>query len=45
MVPVPTNSVAEKMFVRGLPKDVILVKDLHSFELPSNATGIHVHEP
>ena len=45
MVPVPTNSVAEKMFVRGLPKDVILVKDLHSFELPANATGIHVHEP
>lgn len=45
MVPVPTNSVAEKMFVRGLPEDVILVKDLHSFELPANTKGIHIHEP
>ncbi len=45
MVPVPANSVAEKMFVRGLPEDVILVKDLHRFELPANATEIHIHEP
>ncbi len=45
MVPVPANRMAEKMFVRGLPEDVILVKDLHSFELPANATEIHVHEP
>ena len=45
MVPVPANRLAEKMFVRGLPADVILVKDLHRFDLPPGSTEIQVHRP
>ena len=45
MVPVPANRLAEKMFVRRLPADVILVKDLHRFDLPPGSTEIQVHQP
>ena len=45
MVPVPANGLAEKMFVRGLPDDVIIVKDLQTFDLPANSSEIHIYEP
>ncbi len=45
LVPVPPNRLAETMFARGLPGDVILVKDLHRFDLPADSTEILVREP
>ena len=45
MVPAPMNAIAEKMFVRGLPEDVILTKDLHVFDLPANSSDLIIHEP
>lgn len=45
MVPVPMNAIAEKMFLRGLPDNIILTKDLHRFDLPPNSTDIIIQEP
>jgi ribonuclease Z len=45
MVPAPANALAEKMFRRGLPDSVILTRDLHTFDLPTDSTDILVHEP
>ena len=45
LVPVPANALAEKMFARGLKPDTLLVRDLHSFDLPPNSTEIHIHAP
>jgi ribonuclease Z len=45
MVPVPANALAEKMFLRDLPTDVIVTKDLHTFDLPANSNDIHIYEP
>jgi len=45
MVPVPGNALVEKMFVRGLPDDVIVTRDLHTFDLPVDSTDIRIHEP
>ena len=45
MVPVPGNALAEKMFLRGIPDDVILVRDLQVFDLPAGSTDIHITEP
>ena len=45
LVPVPANALAEKMFARGLKPDTLLVRDLHSFDLPPNSHGDHIHAP
>ena len=45
MVPVPVNSLAEDMFLRDLPDDIIIAKDLHTFDLPSGSTEILVRAP
>ena len=45
LVPVPGNALAEKMFARGLGPDTLLVRDLHTFDLPPNSTDIHIREP
>lgn len=45
MVPVPPNALAEKMFLRGLPADVIVAEDLHTFDLPPGSSEIIIHEP
>lgn len=45
MVPVPANALAQKIFVRGLPADVIVTRDLHMFDLPSGSRDIIIHEP
>lgn len=45
LVPVPVNGLAEKMFARGLSSDTLLVRDLHTFDLPPDSTEIHIHEP
>ena len=45
MVPVPANALTEKIFLRDLPGDVLLVNDLHTFDLPPNSTDIVIHEP
>jgi hypothetical protein len=33
------------MFIRGLPADVIVTKDLHTFDLPTNSSEIIIHAP
>ncbi|MFK7913855.1 MAG: MBL fold metallo-hydrolase [Pseudomonadales bacterium] len=45
MVPVPTNALAAKMFLRDLPEDIILAEDLHTFDLPPESSDIIVHAP
>lgn len=45
MVPVPAMSIAEDMFLRGLPDDVILVDDLQRFVLPEGSDAINILEP
>lgn len=45
LVPVPANSLAEDMFARGLSADTLLVRDLHTFDLPPDSTEILIHEP
>lgn len=45
MVPVPVNALAARMFMRDLPEDIILAKDLHTFDLPAGSTEIIIHEP
>lgn len=45
MVPVPPNALAARMFLRGLPEDIILAKDLHTFDLPPDSTDIYIREP
>ena len=42
LVPAP---VAERMFLRGLPDDVILTRDLHTFDLPADSSEIRIREP
>ena len=44
MVPVPVNAIAEDMFLRDIPSDVIVTKDLHTFDLPGNSDAIIIHE-
>jgi ribonuclease Z len=43
-VPAP-NPLAERMFLRGLPDDVILTRDLHTFDLPVGSSEIRIREP
>lgn len=45
LVPVPPNALVERMFLRGLPDDVILTRDLHTFDLPVDSEEIRVTEP
>ncbi len=45
MVPVPTNAVTQRMFLRELPDSIILADDLHTFDLPPDSTEIIVREP
>ena len=45
MVPVPAMSVAEDMFLRGLPNDVTLVDDLQRFVLPAGSSDIILLDP
>ncbi len=45
MVPVPPNMLAEKIFMRDLPPDVIATRDLHTFDLPANSNEIVIYEP
>ena len=45
LVPVPANGLTEKMFARGLMSSTLLVRDLHTFDLPANSTEIHIREP
>lgn len=45
MVPAPMNSLAERMFLRGLPEDIIIAADLHTFDLPAGSDEIVVHAP
>jgi ribonuclease Z len=44
LVPVP-NALTESMFLRGLPGDVILTRDLHTFDLPAGSREIRIREP
>ena len=45
LVPVPANALAEKMFARGLSADTLVVRDLHTFDLPPDSTDIIIREP
>jgi len=45
LVPVPANALAEKLFARGLSADTLLVRDLHTFDLPTGSTDIIIHAP
>ena len=40
LVPAPVNALAERVFRRGLPDDVLLVKDLDHFRMPLNGTDM-----
>lgn len=45
LVPVPPNSLAERMFARGLSDETLLVRDLHTFDLPADSSEIIIREP
>lgn len=45
LVPVPPNSIAERIFARGLSEDTLLVRDLHTFDMPADSTEIIIREP
>ncbi|MEM7216862.1 MAG: MBL fold metallo-hydrolase [Pseudomonadota bacterium] len=45
LVPVPPNSIAESVFMRGTPEHFVLTKDLMWFELPAGGDDIIVHRP
>ena len=45
MVPVPANAVAEKMFLRDLPQDIIVAKDLQRFVMPADESDMQIYEP
>ncbi|MCP4004307.1 MAG: MBL fold metallo-hydrolase [bacterium] len=45
LVPAPPNALVERMFLRGLPDDVILTRDLHTFDLPADSDEIRITEP
>ena len=45
LVPAPPNALVEQMFVRGLPDDVVLTRDLHTFDLPADSDEIRITEP
>ncbi len=45
LVPVPPNALAERIWRRGLSPDTLLVKDLHTFDLPPDSEEIIIREP
>ncbi len=45
MVPVPANTLAANMFMRGMPDSVIAASDLHTFDLPADSNEIIVRAP
>lgn len=45
LVPVPPNGLAERLFRRDLPEEVILAQDLQRFDLPRGKKDILVHAP
>ena len=45
VVPAPPNAVVERIFLRGLPDDVILTRDLHTFDLPAGSNEIRITGP
>lgn len=45
LVPAPPNAMVESMFLRGLPDDVVLTRDLHTFDLPADSDEIRITEP
>jgi ribonuclease Z len=45
LVPVPPNALAEKIWSRGLSPETLLVRDLHTFDLPPNSEEIIIREP
>jgi len=45
LVPAPPNAIAERLFRRGLSGETLLVRDLHTFDLPPDSTEIHIHAP
>lgn len=45
LVPVPPNALAERIWARGLSADTLLVRDLHTFDLPPGSTEIIIREP
>jgi len=45
LVPVPPNGLAERLFRRGLPGEVILAQDLQRFDLPRGKKDILIHAP
>ena len=45
LVPVPANFLAADIFSRGLPDDVVITEDLHTFDLPANSDEILIYEP
>jgi ribonuclease Z len=45
MVPVPPNALATTLFLRDLPDDIILARDLQQFDLPINSDEIRISSP
>ena len=45
LVPVPPIEMAEEMFLRGLPDDILLVNDLHTFDMLPGTKDIQITEP
>ena len=45
LVPAPPEGIGERIFRRGLSNDTILVRDLHTFDLPADSTEIRIEEP
>ena len=45
LVPAPPAGIGERIFRRGLSDDTIVVRDLHTFDLPPNSTEIRIQEP
>ena len=45
LVPAPPEGIGERIFRRGLSSDTILVRDLHTFDLPKDSTEIRIQEP
>jgi ribonuclease Z len=45
LVPAPANTLAERIFRRGLRDDTLLVHDLHTFDLPPDSTKIVISAP
>ena len=45
LVPAPPEGIGERVFRRGLSDDTILVRDLHTFDLPADSTEVRILEP